>query len=267
LVSAVLCGCAVAGYAVSSDAYHTDKQRLGYGTAYTLGKRTIALGPFTAQYGLFDHFDVGTYVLPWFVRVGNLGVKWQLPVTDTVDVAPQLYSFRLDVQKLNADSPPLVIGAVPFDVTASWRASKDHTLSLSAVYTWIHLQGTFDQEALEGAAAVSNFQIVSTWEYRWTRVTALLLRLRYLAHQWQPTASASYVLHPDEYTTVEVYGDARLDALDVRHAWSLIPGAAWSWETFNLRVGLGYGNYNVPGVNFVLPRKTLCPELDVFWRW
>ena len=266
-MSVAACCAAVVAWSKPAAAYHTEKDRLTYGSAYTLGKDTIALGLYTAQYGAFRHFDLGTYILPWFLRVANFGVKWQIPVTDTIDIAPQLYSFRLDVQKLNPDSPPLVIVAVPFDVTGSWRINDKHTLSLSAVYTWNHLEGTFDQEALKGAAAVSNFQLVSTWEFRWTKVTALLLRLRYLAYQWQPTASASYVLHPDEYTTVEVYGDARFDALDVRNAWSLIPGVAWSWETFNLRVGLGYGNYNVPGVNFVLPRKTLCPELDLFWRW
>jgi len=257
----------MATWAWRAHAYHTDDDRLGYGSAYTLGKGTIALGPFSAQYGLFERLDVGTYLLPWFVRVGNLGIKWRFPVNETMDVAPQLYSFHLDVQELNPDSPPMEISVVPFDVTGSWRVSPRHTLSLTAVYTYIHLKGTFDQDALQGAAAVSNFQLVPTWEYRWTRVTALLLRVRYLAHQWQPTASASYVLHPDEYTTVEVFGDAQLDALDVERAWSVIPGVAWSWETFNLRLGLGYGNYNVPGVNFVLPRKTLCPELDLFWRW
>lgn len=261
------CAAALAVWTSPASAWHTDKERLGYGSAYTLGKRTWALGPFSAQYGLFERFDVGTYVLPWVVKVSNAGVKWRFPVSDSIDVAPQLYAFRLDVQKLNPDAPPMAFAVVPFEVTGSWRMSEANTLSLSAAYTWIHLKGAFDQEALKGAAAVSNLQLVSTWEYRWTRVTALLLRLRYLVHQWQPTASASYVLHPDDYTTVEVYGDVQLDALDVRNAWSLIPGVAWSWETFNLRVGLGYGNYNVPGVNFVLPKKTLCPELDMFWRW
>ena len=250
-----------------AEAYHTDRDRLGYGTAYTLGKRTLALGPFAAEYGLFDHLDVGTYILPWAVRVGNLGVKWEFPITDRLSIAPQLYWFRLDVQKLTKKSPPLVISVVPLDLTGSYRANDATTVSLGLVYTYIRLAGTFDQQALQGAAAVSNLQLVATGEYRWTKSTALLLRLRYLAHQWQPTASASFVLHPDDYTTVQLYGVGRLDALNVQNAWSLIPGVAWSWTTFNLRLGLGYGNFNVPGVNFVMPRKMICPELDLYWRW
>ena len=60
---------------------------------------------------------------------------------------------------------------------------------------------------------------------------------------------------------------AELDALDVKNAYSIVPGMAFSWKTFNLRAGLGYGNFNVGGVNFVFPRKTLVPELDLYWRW
>jgi len=129
------------------------------------------------------------------------------------------------------------------------------------------MQGTLEEDALEGAAAVSNLQFVSTFEVRWTKSAAIVLRTRYLAYQWQPSASAVYVLHPDDYTTVEVHGAAELQALDVKNAYSVVPGLAFSWKTFNLRVGLGYGNFNVGGVNFVFPRKTLVPELDMYWRW
>ena len=124
-----------------------------------------------------------------------------------------------------------------------------------------------DDEALKGAAAVSNLQFVSTFQVNWTKTAAILLRVRYLAHQWQPSASAVYVLHPDDYTTVEVHGAAELEAFDVKNAYSIVPGMAFSWKTFNLRAGLGYGNFNVGGVNFVFPRKTIVPELDMYWRW
>jgi hypothetical protein len=34
---------------------------------------------------------------------------------------------------------------------------------------------------------------------------------------------------------------------------------------FNLRLGVGYGKYNIPLVNFVVPERTLIPEADLYF--
>ena len=41
----------------------------------------------------------------------------------------------------------------------------------------------------------------------------------------------------------------------------------FSWKVFNLRLGVGYGNYSIPGINLVLPKKTLIPDLDFYFRF
>ncbi len=254
-------------WSAEAQAWHTDKRRLTDGTAYTLGKKVWKVGLWTIDYGLLDQVDVSTYWIPWFVRVANLGGKYEYRVNDRLSLGTGLHAFRLDVQKLKTDAAPLVITSVPWQLTGSYRVDRETTLSLQSVYTYMHVSGTFDEGSLEGAAAVSNLQLVTTLEKRVSQVTALLLRVRYLAHQWQPSASVTYVLHPDDYTTVKVVGAAGIDALDVKHAWSIVPGAAFSWKSAELRVGLGYGNMNIGGVNFVAQKKTIVPELDLAWRW
>jgi len=47
----------------------------------------------------------------------------------------------------------------------------------------------------------------------------------------------------------------------------IVPSFAFSWQTFNLELGLGYGNFNVPGVNFMINRRTLIPTLDMYWTF
>ena len=42
--------------------------------------------------------------------------------------------------------------------------------------------------------------------------------------------------------------------------------AAFQWSSarrFRFRAGLGYGNYNIPVLNFIIPIATPFPELDL----
>jgi len=250
----------------TAEAFHTNEQRLIDGTAYTLGKEDDwKVGLWTADYAALKRVDISTYILPWLLRVANIGARYEYRVNDRWSFGTGLHVFRLDFQKLNPDAPPLVISSVPWTLAGSYRFDP-YTVSVQSVYTYMKLSGTLDEEKLEGAVAISNLQFVTTLEKRVSQVTALLLRFRFLAYQWDPSASAKFVTHPDEYTTVTIIGAASAD-YDIKNAWSLVPGVAWSWKYFNLRVGLGYGNLNIGGVNFVLPKKTIVPELDLAWRW
>lgn len=267
LVATVLLAAAGVSLCAPAAAFHTEQERVTNGTAYTLRKKgERKLGVWNAAYAAHRRLDLTTYTWPWFFRIVNLGVKYELPVSERFSAGSGLHLFNLDVQKLNPDAEPVTISAIPFELNGSYRWDA-YTASAQAVYSYVRVQGVLEEGALEGAAAVSNLQLVSTLEYRWSKVTALWLRFRYLAYQWQPSASASYVLYPDEYTTVKVHGAAEVEMFDVLHAYSIVPGVHWSWETFNLRLGLGYGNYNLGPVNFVVARKTLVPDLDLYWRW
>ncbi|MBI5535919.1 MAG: hypothetical protein HY898_24580 [Deltaproteobacteria bacterium] len=250
-----------------ASAFHTEKQRLTDGTAYTMGQYRYRVGLWTMDYGLFKPFDVTTWILPWALQVASLGGKYELRLSDKLSVGTGLTAFRLDVRKLNPNSPKLILSAVPWEVSGSYRVDKDWTVSLQSVYTYIRAEGTLDKDETFGAAALSNLQFVGTVEKRVSEVMALLLRVRWVAYQWPLSASAKVVSHPDDYTTLTIVGTGRAEVFDVRNAWSIVPGVAWSWKHFNLRAGLGYGNFNIGGINVVLQKKTIVPELDLFWLW
>ena len=63
-------------------AYHTDKERLTDGTAYTLGRSSWKLGLRTAELGAQPRLDFFDVRLPRVLRVANLGAKHELPLTD-----------------------------------------------------------------------------------------------------------------------------------------------------------------------------------------
>ena len=73
----------------------------------------------------------------------------------------------------------------PFELAASYRFDDRYTLSLAPVWTSVVLRGNLDNDDLKGAGegAVNNFQLTATFEWRVSRVTALLLHGRYLVAQ------------------------------------------------------------------------------------
>lgn len=250
-------------------AYHTDEQRLTDHTAYTLRARDLRLGLFKFQYGIWDPFLVGTHTIPAFVRMANLHIKWRYLNDERWAAAVQAGSYRLDVSKLEAfeDSPgDAVISAGTLEPSVSYRFDDRFTLSSTLPYTVVRADGSVNSKAFDGAltAAVDNLQLTTTLEWRLTRVTALVLHSRYLIFQ-RAYGDGHATLRPDEYTTVEIEVDAQSAALDFKGAWSVVPTVAFSWGTFNLQIGLGYGNWSIAPLNFVLPKKTLIPDLEVFW--
>jgi hypothetical protein len=248
-------------------AWHTDEQRMVDGHAYTLGKRKFRLGIWTFEYGLLERLDLATWTLPWIARIANAGAKYELRINDKLSLGTALHAFRFDLRNVKPDAPRLVVTSVPWETTGSYRFNSRWTASLQTLYTYVQAEGELKKEELHGAAALSNLQLVSTLEHRFSQALAGYVRVRYVAYQWPLSASAKVVSHPDEYTTVTVVGTGRANVFDVRRAWSLVPGVAWSWRRLNLRMGVGYGNLNLPGVNVVVERKTVVPEFDLFWIW
>jgi hypothetical protein len=138
-------------------------------------------------------------------------------------------------------------------------------MSLDLIWTGVFVKGELDQDSFDGTfqGGASNLQSLYTLELRVSRVTALLLQPRFLSYQ-KASVQGDVVLHPDEFTTVEVHALRDTDALDYRGAYSVTLSAVFSWQLWNLRLGLGYGNYNVPGINFMLPQRTLFPDFDLY---
>jgi len=251
--------------AAPAQAYHSDEVRLTDRSAHALQQWDFRVGVWKAEVGLLNGLQVTTYTLPWIFKMVNAFVKYEIVLGAGFSIAPRLGIFRLDSSSIDEDMDPIVLTIAPFELTGSYRFS-DFTASLGIIYTFVGVAAELEESEIRGAVAVTNLQLTSTLEWRLNRVTALELHARYLAFQ-DVSASTSTTVDIDDYTSLEVHGAIESDIADVSNAFSIVPSIAFSWGSFNLRLGLGYGNFNVPAVNFVVPVATVVPDFDLYWRW
>jgi len=250
-------------------AFHTPEHPITEDTAHTRQKGHARLGLLKLQVGVLDSLTVGTVWIPWVLKVANLHVKWRFYRGDKLTLALQVSSLSFHTRDLKAleDEPGEArVSVFTTEPLASYRFDQRWTLSAGLPFTAVRLDGQIEEGAFHGAGAgaVNNFQLTSTLEYRATRVTAFVLHARYLVVQ-SARLTASATLRPDEYTTIEAHGSGSTDALDFPRAWSVVSSVVFSWERLNVRLGVGYGNWSLPLVNFVLPTKTLIPDAGLAW--
>ncbi|HEX3773394.1 MAG TPA: hypothetical protein VHV51_02960 [Polyangiaceae bacterium] len=252
-----------------ASAFHTADQPITDDTAYTLPKHQVRLGIWKAEYGIFSPLTAGSYVWPWFFAVSNLQAKLRFYQGEAFAISASAAFFHFDtksLRKLDSSQDHATVDVVPYDLLMSYRFNDRYTLSLDSVFTNVRVDGSLRRSDFSsaGEGAVDNYQLSTTFEWRYTRVTAFVANYRYLVFQ-RSAANLNYEAHPDAYTTVVIRGNAQTDALDFRGAASLTLSSVMSWQYFNLRLGVGYGHYNVPGVNFVLGKPSWFPDLDAFW--
>lgn len=254
--------------APNAHAYHGPDQHITDDTAWTAKYNTFRFGLYKLEYSFHDRVTGGTYIWPWLLRTSSLYGKWRFYDGERWGWSVRLGFFRLDSSAFGrSEDANAVFTVVPFELTATQRIDADDQLSHSLVVTAVTLRGTADDDALRGAAqgGVTNSQYVGVYEHRYSSKRALVVTGRFLLAQ-VARADANLVWHPDEFTTIELHGEGTdRDSLNFRAAFSIVPAFVWSWDTFNLRLGLGYGNLNVPGVNFVLPERSLIPDVDLYW--
>lgn len=267
----MLLGAAVLTASRPAAGYHDDasKPQSTDRSAYTVPQGMHKIGLFSIEYGLADGLELITWPVWWQLLSPNAGLEWRFVNTGKFAMSAALSGQYLSTRPWTAFFPdwqPADIGIIPLELLGSWRFHPSWTWSFGGLLTAVTLSGSFEEEAFQGAAAVTNLQAHTTFEWRLGRVVALQLHGRYLVFQ-TTKASAQLDLHPDEYTTIRAAAGGKTNVLDFPKAFQLVPGAHFSWETFNLRLGLGFGNYVVPAINFVLPNRSLVPELDLYWRF
>ena len=251
-------------------AYHDERHRATDETAYTLEGGHVRLGLWKVQVGVFDFATIGTYTLPWAVLAATVHAKLRLIQKDPFALALQAgfaYFDSTRLRWLDASVGDAVVTAIPLEAFVSYRAGDGITLSSSAVYTEVGVDGNLRLAAFDGAAqgATDNVQLTATLELRLSRVIALIVHGRWLVVQ-RVASRGDATLHPDAFTTVDVHGNLSADdRFQIRDAFSIVPAVHLSWGSLNMKFGLGYGNFNIPLVNFVLPQRTLIPEADLYF--
>jgi hypothetical protein len=266
--AALLCALTLLARPGRALAFHDDEQRVIIDTAYTLREDEWRLGLWRVDYGFWDDFYVGTHTVPWIVAMANLHAKYRFLSDDRIDLAAGVGLYWLDLKrtryladalkKTDSDARFVIL---PAEIAGTYRFDEGLSLTVAPVFTAVALTGTYNADEFEGAGAVTNLQLTATLEQRVSRVVALLAHARFLAYQYVKAAGE---LQLDDYTTAELHAGADID---VQNAWSITLCSVFSWQTFNLRVGIGYGHYNIPAVNFVIPIRIPYPELDLYWRF
>jgi hypothetical protein len=260
------------GQASSARAYHTDRIRTTAGTAFTLRKNEWELGPFHANYGITDWLGVSTYVLPWVVLFPNVQVKLRLFSNErwALSLRPGLYyaDFTLPhkLYGVGPDDADLKLWVVPIEAYVSRIIRHRFTLTGSAVYNYVTGTGSYDPQDVRGTAAASNAQIALGFEWRVNRIVALIVQSRLILYQ-EVGGAGTVNVDLDEHTTGQVSTNAKPAAFNSERGFSVSAAALFSWQHFHLRVGVGYGNYNVPGLNLVVPDRLPFPVFDLFWRF
>jgi hypothetical protein len=238
-------------------------------TGYTLEGGRVRLGVFKFQLGVFDFLTVGTYTLPWAVLAATIHAKLRLVQAGPFALSVQAgfaYFDSARLQWLNDQIGNAIVTVLPLEAQLSYRALDALSLSFGAAYTEVAVDGQLSINAFNGAGrgAADNFQLTGNAELRMSSLFALVVELRWLMLQ-RVTANANATLRPDAFTVVVVHGGAAASDFAVRDAFSIVPSVLITLGVFNLRLGIGYGNFNVPLVNFVVPERTLIPEADLYF--
>ncbi|MEI7894162.1 MAG: hypothetical protein WCI05_13800 [Myxococcales bacterium] len=251
-------------------AWHTEDQHLLDNTAYTLprGKAQLGLGAF--RWGALGPLTLGTTTWPWIALFPNGHVKWNVFSYKPISFGLQAGVIRANVRNITNiiggmnDLERALLWIVPLESHLSWRFGPKPTLSVGATYTYINVVGQYKADAFQGVAGTDNLQLTGSFEWRFNRVTALVVQGRYQVFQ-RATAQANSTTNPDGYTTLDVAAAGGSGDIELKTYFSIVPSVAFSWEKFNLRLGVGYGNMNVSPINMMIPIRTPIPEFDLFW--
>jgi hypothetical protein len=269
LALAAFAVCVVAGG--RAGAQQLDNPRTDY-TAYTRPKGRMAVGPFKLEHGIIDEIMIGTYPLPWFafpwlkVPVPTGYLKLRTPWFD-----PFTFSGRVGIAYINAkaiaeladDSADASALSTTADFDASWRIDERFSLSLGMDYA--HLSavggGASETTSIEGASTAHTYSVRAFGEWRFTRVFAMTLLLRYLIYQ-SPIDTKSTT----QSGAVTITENLSAESTEQRH-FSITPGVSFVWERWELAGGVGYGVFYLPIVGLASAKRWPLLDLSVAYRF
>jgi hypothetical protein len=269
--AAVTAGALVSLPSSVASAWHAEDEHITDDTAWTQeGDKDFRVGLYEASLTIADRVTLGTYILPWFARAPSAFVKLRFLSLGPTEWAARGSVFRLDAETFYRGGPTVPVFTVgTANLVTSLALGPRHQLSNGFVATVIRANGQIEDDTLRGAgeATLTSLHYVVAYEHRISRALALVVTGRYLVLQ-VIAGGTSFTARPDAYTSIEVSAAASDEhSLNYRFAFSVVPALAWSWQSFNLRFGCGYGNYNIPAINFMIAERTLIPELNLYWTF
>jgi hypothetical protein len=190
--------------------------------------------------------------------VPNLHAKWTFFHRGQLWLTFQPAVYYASLTETDAAGGSLL--AVPLSVFGSIYTQRRIGLHGEVMYGIVEAfgSGNIDRASVAGAAATRAVQLGATVEYRFSPVVAFTLRGRFQVYTGPLAFQANGTV--DTFNTVSV--DARLDPA-TQHPWMVIPGVAFLWKHVHLAVGVGYGNYFIPGINIARATRSVVPDASV----
>lgn len=259
-------------------AYHTRDEAPIWFTGHVLPRNSVQLGLGSVAYGALDFLQVETapigFALPLFTGdfAPNINVRVGVRYFD-----PVFFSFGIGavyVHLSDAHEEALgeelggsldtelwsmpMIGAVSYHPTDELLVSSD----LSYFVTNNSARAATDTGSSTALLASSSLQGGLTAQYALGRVFAFTLKSRMVF--WAPQIPIDVTGDVDG-TTVTLAGN--VEVATVEGAFQIIPGIAFSWSFFNLRLGAGYGNLFLPTLGLVSSYQGFTPDLELYFRF
>jgi hypothetical protein len=244
-------------------------------TPYLLPPGEVQVGIWGVALGLGGHpllerMQLGTNPWLWMTYVfevpsANVDLKYEL-------YRDQNLALALSAGYLGVFFDDLTLQLIPVELSVAVRVSDDLTIGGGGLYTRVVARGEAAlTDSLDGNAevAISSLLGYANVEWRLSGVTALIGRATILGNQevaaYASVQGAGEPLGPFADPEAGVAARAKLMPRELGYNASL--SVAFSWSTFNLRLGVQYGHLVIPGVNVVVPEKTWAPVGDVFLRF
>lgn len=246
---------------------HTETSRITDDSPYTLRPGEHKIGLASIEYGLLGHpllrkIEVGTNPWLWLTNAAGLrsyNVRGKYEFYSDEHLA---LSIRSSFYQIGRGGNRVRL--VPLEVYSGVRIAPRWTVGAGYRRTKLSVRGgvglTEDVEAV-GEVGFSTSQFRAMGEYRLSSFTAFVSRGSIQRYQ-QVRAEASA---GTEMTMGGVFADINL--LPAETAYNISGAVAWSWDRMNIELGLQYGNPTIPGIDAVMPFRTVMPVVDLYWRF
>lgn len=239
--------------------------RLDERTAFTVEGQHLKLGLLAIDYGITDRIAIGIDPPAWAapvvlpIWIPNAHAEVVVLERESLAVSVRAAGFYANLQTEDSSSGSLV--AVPLSLFASARLAPRWWLHGEGTYIYARAfggGGDLDNADLNGAVAQRAAQLGAVLEYKMTQVVSLTALGRYQVYAGDLVFSGSSTL--DAYTTAQVEGELTSEN---QNPWQAIGGVALLWPAVRIVLGLGYGNYFIPGVSIAMPDRIFVPDLSI----
>ncbi|MEE2757974.1 MAG: hypothetical protein VYA30_15055 [Myxococcota bacterium] len=261
LVFSVLLLAAPATARLSVDAPRVDD------TAYILRHLDWRLGLLSADVGLYDRVQVGTAYTPVLLGINNINLKVKLGQAGPTTVSASGSFYTANPRNYSDDNPDTPVHFYTGALHASYRRGN-LTYSLTALTSHLTVQqNTSSTEedvdlrgALTGTTGSANLNLI------WQRSDTFAYVFDGYATLFQRAAGqADSSNRISDRLSISTYGSGTVSEGAGRY--NAAASALWSWDQFNLKLGMSYGHIRLPLINVFLNSVGWTPVIDLFWRF